>query len=269
MRQQILFHTQLRASALPRWVRRDLSSRLFARLKTTQKAPSAPKDNLAPSQSNISHPPPPARTSVSSATNHAKTVIRKGPPERILIYHGGTGKIILLGMLRVTTIFIFGVSVLVVAPAFFASDFPWYTAPAIVVGGALPLVFVAYTSAPFVNYIHLALPVAARRSREQALQYAKNLPPIATLYINTMKFTTIPRQTEVRLADLVPDKSFLRPVSFRNKNPAPLPWWKGKTIRQFYTAEKSKPARASSTFYPELWEHVYKQIQNNAESKRI
>lgn len=84
-----------------------------------------------------------------------------------------------------------------------------------------------------------------------------------------MKFTTIPRQTEVRLADLVPDKSFLRPVSFRNKNPAPLPWWKGKTIRQFYTAEKSKPTRASSTFYPELWEHVYKQIQNNAESKRI
>ncbi|RHZ72911.1 hypothetical protein CDV55_103626 [Aspergillus turcosus] len=114
-------------------------------------------------------------------------------------------------MLRITTIFLFGVSCLVVAPAFFSDDYPWYIAPAVVVGGALPMLFVAYTSAPFVNFVHLALPVFARRSREQTVQYAKNLPPTATLYINTMKFTTIPRQTEVRLGDLVRDKALLRP----------------------------------------------------------
>jgi hypothetical protein len=83
-----------------------------------------------------------------------------------------------------------------------------------------------------------------------------------------MKFTTIPRQTEVRLADLVPDKAFLRPVSFRNQNPAPLPWWQGRTLRQFFTSEKSKPARGTPTFYPELWEHVYKQIQKNVPGKK-
>ncbi|KAL1965885.1 hypothetical protein VTN77DRAFT_5018 [Rasamsonia byssochlamydoides] len=246
MRSPILFHPQLRSLSLPRWVRRDLSSRISVRFKTT-KLP-------------LAEGPAPA--------SQAKTTVRRGPPERILIYHGGTGKTIFLGMLRVTTIFVFGVSCLVVAPAFGAAEFPWYIAPAIVVGGALPLIFVAYTSAPFVNYIHLALPVFARRSREQAIQYAKNLPPYATLYINTMKFTTIPRQTEVRLSDLVPDKSFLRPVSFRNQNPVPLPWWQGRTLTQFYTTEKSKPARGTSTFYPELWEHVYKQIQNNAPKKQ-
>lgn len=128
--------------------------------------------------------------------------------------------------------------------------------------------FVAYTSAPFVNFVHLALPVFARRSREQTLQYAKNPPPTATLYINTMKFTTIPRQTEVRLGDLVPEKALLRPVSFRNANPAPLPWWAGRTLRQFYTGEKSQPGKVSSTFYPELWEHVYKQIQNPSRTRR-
>ncbi|KAL1999118.1 hypothetical protein VTN02DRAFT_2164 [Thermoascus thermophilus] len=270
MRQQVLFSPQLRASVLPRRVRRDLNNRLFIRLRTTQQAPPAYKTDVAASRpKNTASPPaaPTRTTSVPSATNYARTAIRKGPPERILIYHGGTGKIILLGMLRVTTIFIFGVSCLVVAPAFFSADFPWYTAPAIVVGGALPLLFVSYTSAPFVNYIHLALPVPVRRSRELALQYAKNLPPTATLYINTMKFTTIPRRTEVRMGDLVPDKQFLRPVSFRNKNPAPLPWWQGKTLRQFYTAEKSKPGLKSSTFYPELWKHVYQQIRNNVPSK--
>jgi hypothetical protein len=138
----------------------------------------------------------------------------------------------------------------------------------VVVGGALPMLFVAYTSAPFVNFIHLALPAFARRSKEQTMQYAKNLPPTATLYINTMKFTTIPRQTEVRLGDLVPDKAAIRPVSFCNKNPAPLPWWAGKTLRQFYTTGKSQPGRQSAAFYPELWEHVYKQIQNNGAPKR-
>lgn len=58
------------------------------------------------------------------------TVKTAGPPERILIYHGGTGSTIFLGMLRVSTIFLFGISCVVVAPAFFAADYPSYVAPA-------------------------------------------------------------------------------------------------------------------------------------------
>lgn len=189
-------------------------------------------------------------------------------------------------MLRLTTIFLFGASCLLVAPAFAADEYPWYLAPAgkhlcprspwkckltrvlVVIGGTIPMLFVAYTSAPFVNFVHLALPVFARRSREQAIQYARNLPPTATLYINTMKFTTIPRQTEVRVGDLVADKALLRPVSFRNQKPAPLPWWKGSTLKQFWATEKSQPGKQSTTFYPELWEYVYRQIQSNAPKKR-
>lgn len=53
-----------------------------------------------------------------------------GPPERILIYHGGTGRTLFLGVLRITTIFLFGVSCLVVAPAFMSSEFPSYLGPA-------------------------------------------------------------------------------------------------------------------------------------------
>ncbi|KAL2870258.1 uncharacterized protein BJX67DRAFT_279030 [Aspergillus lucknowensis] len=266
MRVPILFHPQLR-SALPRSVRRELcSSLVFLRPKSTRDTPRPTKREASSLKTkeganNVS------RNSISSSTGLPKTVTRKGPPERILIYHGGTGRTIFLGMLRITTIFLFGVSCLVVAPAFMSSDFPSYLGPAIVVGGALPMLFVSYTSAPFVNFVHLALPISVRRSREQALQYAKRLPPTATLYINTMKFTTIPRQTEVRLGDLVPDRSVVRPVSFRNRNPAPLPWWRGKTLRQFYTAEKSKPGRESTTFYPELWEHVYKQIRSRPSKK--
>ena len=191
-----------------------------------------------------------------------------------------------LGMLRITTIFICGLAWFVVAPAFFSSEYPSYIAPAskgsvktsqrhrrltlllVIVGGALPLLFVSYTSAPYVNFIHLALPFFARRSREQAIQYAKNLPPTATLYINTMKFTTIPRQTEARFKDLVADKATIRPVSFRNQEPAPRRWWQWRTQQHFYTGEKSKPGRESPTFYPELWEYVYQQIRRSPPSKR-
>ncbi|KAL4962130.1 uncharacterized protein BDV14DRAFT_111619 [Aspergillus stella-maris] len=258
----VLFHPQLRF-ALPRFVRRELCSNLrLVRPKTTRSAPQPPKTEIPLSKlkytgSNSLRTPPP------SAAGNAKNALRKGPPEKILIYHGGTGRTLFLGVLRITTIFVFGASCLVVAPAFMSSEFPSWLGPAIVIGGALPMLFVAYTAAPYVNFVHLALPISVRRSREQAVQYARQLPPTATLYINTMKFNTIPRQTEVRLMDLVPDKTPFRPVSFRNKNPRPRPWWRPRSLQQFFTAEKSKPGKQSSTFYPELWEQIHKQIQSN------
>jgi hypothetical protein len=128
------------------------------------------------------------------------------------------------------------------------------------------MLFVAYTAAPFVNYIHLALPVFARGSRQKIMAYAKDLPPNATLYINTMKFTTIPRRTEAQLCDLIPGKAVARPVGFINTNPRPLPWWQGLNITKFYTAEKSKSVRATTTFFPEVWEHVYNQIKRHPSS---
>lgn len=137
----------------------------------------------------------------------------------------------------------------------------------VVVCGAVPMLFVAYTAAPFVNYVHLALPAFARRSREEILKYAQNLPPTCTLYINTMRFTTIPRRTEVCLSDLTPGRSTLRPVNIINTNPERQSWWKGKTITNFYVSEKSKSTKATSTFYPEVWKYVYGSIKKNVSSQ--
>ncbi|EEA20864.1 hypothetical protein TMatcc_000862 [Talaromyces marneffei ATCC 18224] len=186
-----------------------------------------------------------------------KPTAQKAAPENVLIYHAGTGKIVFLGMLRTATIFVAGVSSMIIAPAFFADEFPSYLAPLIVIGGALPLIFVAYTTAPFVNNIYIHLPIFARKSREAALEYVKNLPSSATLSIRTMKITTIPRTTEVRISDLVPDKALLRPVSFRNTYS--MGWG---TLKQFYASPTSKNARATPKFYPELWDHIYTRIRS-------
>ncbi|KAJ5156681.1 hypothetical protein N7492_009484 [Penicillium capsulatum] len=231
----ILLHPQLRA-ALPKSVQTDLRNRVWARFKSQVPRPSQRHEPATPESKDLSH-----QTRSSTPTTHApRTSVRKGPPERILVYYGGTGRAMFLGMLRVTTILLFGAACLIVAPSCYMEDNSWYIVPLVIAGGAVPMVFVAYTSAPYVNFVHLTIPAFARRSREAALQYAKELPPTAILHLNTMRFNTIPRQTAVRLGDLVADKQALRP---------------------FYTAETSQRGRDSSAFYPELWQHIYPKIQ--------
>lgn len=52
-----------------------------------------------------------------------------GPPERILVYYGGTGRAMYLGMLRVTTIFLFGAACFIVAPTCWADESRQWLAP--------------------------------------------------------------------------------------------------------------------------------------------
>lgn len=52
-------------------------------------------------------------------------------PERVLVYHAGTGRTVFLGCLKVTTIFIFVFFTFVVAPTHLkAEDEPLWVAPA-------------------------------------------------------------------------------------------------------------------------------------------
>ncbi|OQE30629.1 hypothetical protein PENFLA_c002G08436 [Penicillium flavigenum] len=207
------------------------------------------------------------KNSYTPKDNHQDRIA--GPPERILVYYGGTGRAIFLGTLRITTVLLFGAACLIVAPACsVADDYPWYSTPAVIAAGALPMLFVSYTAAPYVNFIHLALPAFARKSREAAVQYAKDLPPTAVLYLTSMRFNTIPRQTAVRLGDLVPIKDALRPVTFQNLNPSPQRWWQGRAPTQFYTGTHSKPGRQTSAFFPELWNVIYQQIQKGKSQPR-
>ena len=60
----------------------------------------------------------------------------EAPPEarqtvnpRVLIYHGRMGKIGILVFLNIIALFSFGTACTIVAPAFFASDNPWWSAP--------------------------------------------------------------------------------------------------------------------------------------------
>ncbi|KAJ5300888.1 uncharacterized protein N7443_005890 [Penicillium atrosanguineum] len=257
----ILLHPQLRA-AIPRSAQRSLRNQLWTRFKSQAPRPSQRHEPGTPQSKDLAASARPAPPSTP-----AKTTVRKGPPERIMVYYGGTGRAVFLGMLRLTTIFLFGGACVIAAPACYADEEKKWLTPLVVLGGAVPMVVVAYIAAPYVNFIHLALPAFARKSRENAIHYAKDLPPTATLYLTTMRFNTIPRQTAVRLGDLLAEKDSTRPVTFRNLRPTPRPWWAGKTPTQYLTEGKSRPGKQSTAFYPQLWPAIFQKIQRNSPSK--
>lgn len=70
------------------------------------------------------------RRRLRTSTDNGHYVTARARPQQIVIYHAGSGKIAFIGMMRLSTILIFVVSCTVVAPAFYAADYPWYIPPA-------------------------------------------------------------------------------------------------------------------------------------------
>lgn len=184
--------------------------------------------------------------------------------------------------MRITTLLIFSVSCLVVGPAFYYSgDFPWYITPAsksssyiriftwpmltdvVVIGGSIPMLFVLYTTAPFVNLIYLTLPYAARQTRQRTQFYLKDVPRNAILNIETMQLNFYFRKTQVALSDLTTGRSTFRPVNLINTNPTPQPWWKGNNIYFYAPAKTRLSSKPTSKYFPEVWEGVFAKIKQN------
>ena len=127
--------------------------------------------------------------------------------------------------------------------------------------GAVPMLFVMYTTRPFVTWIHLSLPASVRESPEAVLTYARNLPSNAKLHIGTMGLNIQPQRSEVKLTDVGPVKSMFRPVTFGVINPgvARDKWWKQKSLL-FYTKEGSGTGKDTRNSVPGVWENVLRHI---------
>ncbi|KAF6837718.1 hypothetical protein CPLU01_02827 [Colletotrichum plurivorum] len=130
---------------------------------------------------------------------------RGGSPElppKLLIYHAGTGRIAFLAFLKITTVFSAAFFCLVALPSWIRSGEDVVASIAKSSCGIFPLVFVAYTSASFVNYVYLRLPPYARQSRAVLERYVRTLPPNAQLEIGTMGLAGRPRAALTSPADL-------------------------------------------------------------------
>lgn len=206
--------------------------------------------------------------------------LTSGYPERLLIYHAGTGKTVFVGCLKLTTIFLFSFSCLFVAPSlYYAPDVPnwapalgqsrsfgtregsWVNRVVAIAGGAVPMVFVAYTTTPFVSYVHLRLPIFARKSREQLFRWARNIPPNTEIDLTTIRSFGRPRVSRMQISDLQATSARLGVANLArrpriSKTETPRPWWRGKPQGLFYVGNDTARSRE-----PSLWQKVLEVVK--------
>ncbi|KAI2622491.1 hypothetical protein GGR54DRAFT_65741 [Hypoxylon sp. NC1633] len=177
-------------------------------------------------------------------------------PERLCIYHAGTGRVTFLACLKLSTIFIFVFFGFVATPIYIEQEGLSLTVLRTTLSAIVPLVFVAYTSKPFVTFAHMRPPPWARHSEATLRQWARAVPPDAELEITTMSLIAKPRLSRVRVADLRPPSAAARRWRIANlardtaAANAARPWYMFRAVGLF-NAQSNTVARV-----PWVWESI-------------
>lgn len=132
-----------------------------------------------------------------------------------------------------------------------------------IAASAVPLIYVMYYASPFVAYVHLKLPVFARRSREQLLKWAENIPPNTEVEITTIKSYGSLRITRMPISELQPVKAKFGIENLKRvpKTASSMtrPWWAPKERHMFFidTTQRRKTVEAA------VWQKAREQINNS------
>ncbi len=129
-----------------------------------------------------------------------------------------------------------------------------------VVGGAIPMVYVMYFTAPFVSYVHVRLPIYARRSREQLLRWAESMSSTTEIDMTTMRLYGRPRVSRMPLGDLRTTKpSYGIANLIRAQTPSQVeakrPWWTNRPLTEFYVGNERGKSRE-----PSVWQKALERI---------
>ncbi|KHN94513.1 uncharacterized protein MAM_07568 [Metarhizium album ARSEF 1941] len=164
-------------------------------------------------------------------------------PERLLIYHAGTGRITFLAMLKLTALLMGAFFTLLVVPSYVRAEKPLQDTAAAAACGVVPMLFVAYSTAPFVTHMHVHLPAAARASPAVLKRFVAAMPPGTRLTLTTMSsFTAKPRCSAVRVGELraaVPGTRFglVNYVRDVEAEDARRKWYMYRAVRSFYVQD--------------------------------
>ena len=133
------------------------------------------------------------------------------------------------------------------------------------------MIFVTYTTAPFVSFVHIKVPSFARRSRAQLSRWIQEVPKSTEIDLTTMRFAGRARVTRLPLSDLKPTKARLgvanlAKISRLSTEPS-KPWWMGKELNLFYVANENKSNQESkiwqtSSWQKAMWQLILNRIQH-------
>ncbi|KAI0410156.1 hypothetical protein F4802DRAFT_16529 [Xylaria palmicola] len=177
---------------------------------------------------------------------------------KLCVYHAGTGRITFLACLKLSTLFIFAFFGFVVTPAYYDKEGLSPTVARTALCAIVPLAFVAYTTSPFVTFIHMRLPAFARVSEELLRRHLRNLPPRTELEITTMSIIAKPRVSMVKVCELAPVNRRFGIVNFARDTAAEnasRKWYMFPAVGNFNIQPASGTSRA-----PWAWETILKAI---------
>ena len=124
--------------------------------------------------------------------------------------------------------------------------------------------YVIYHASPFVAYIHIKLPIFARRSREQLLRWAQNIPSNTEIEMTTIKSYGSLRTTRMPISELRPIKARFGiqnlarvPRSMdRTGIGSKRPWWAPKEQTLFFVGNERRKSVETA-----VWQKALKQIE--------
>lgn len=201
-------------------------------------------------------------------------------PERLLIYHAGTGRTTFLAMLKVTTLFIGAFFCCVAVPSYIQADKPieetakstffllflslspllslppstsvsldsQSVSSSVALCGVVPFLFVTYTTAPFVTHMHMHLPPAARASRAALERFVGTaaLGPSTPVTVTTMSVIGKPRYSTLQAGDFVPARrrgglvNYTRDAAREN---ASRRWYELRAVSSFHVPDVAKASK--------------------------
>ena len=198
-------------------------------------------------------------------------------PERLLIFHGGTGRIAFLASLKMTTVVVAGLFTFVLVPKYVIMDAtkPLTVSLAAAVCGIIPFAFVWRTTYPMVTYMHVRIPAYARTTRSALEKWLnRGVNPTTEMEITSMTFLARPKQVVVRVADLMPSNQMLGHANWRvapgaHVNEGPLirrggKWWHAPPLKEFSIAGSNRGAREGW-----VWTELSRQIERRAFMKGL
>ncbi|KAK9775495.1 putative Thioredoxin-like fold domain-containing protein [Seiridium cardinale] len=203
-------------------------------------------------------------TSGAAASKQPGVGAAPGPkykyPAELQLFHAGVSRITFLACVKLSTILSFAFFTFVVTPRYYEKEGWSPTTIRVALSGVVPLLFVAWTTSPFVLLVSTRLPPFARTSEQYLKRYLSRLPPDAILDITTMSPIAKPRASTVRLSELRPTNrrlgivNYMRDTSAEN---ATRKWYRFRAVGNFnIQANKTKGPLW-------LWESVANCISKN------
>lgn len=204
--------------------------------------------------------------SAAAAAVPGKQNMRMAFPQRLVIYHAGTGKNTFLAIIKVTALLVFIVYGFLLTPSYIMNAAPLDSTLGVLLCGTVPLLVVTWTASPFVTAIHLHLPPFARKSSDMLRRFAASVPPTTRLDIVTQSIIGKPRISSMTVGDLKPTNKRFGMVNYERDTAQPnkeRKWYHFRAIGNFNVQHGNEGNLKNGWVWPEVAKTIARRAEGN------